>query len=197
MSGASASIYDLLSHEEEPQPKAAGRGAGVRAWLGSVFAAAGLTAAVVVGLRMFGVGVSPAAIFAGFLALMLIRRVTRTLAPPPPNRIRVRRAPDRGEEDGNYDWTDRDALGSSVRRWEAKLARAQGEPDRFGRGVLPMLGELADELLRQRHGITRASDPGRSRALLGEPLWTFLDTPPKRTPPPHDLAAYVAQMEKI
>ncbi|WP_460913745.1 hypothetical protein [Plantactinospora veratri] len=60
-----------------------------------------------------------------------------------------------------------------------------------------MLAELVDELLRQRHGVTRASDPERARGLLGEPLWNFLDTPPKRTPAPRDLAAIVAQLEKL
>ncbi|MBE1484928.1 hypothetical protein [Plantactinospora soyae] len=199
MSESSASIYDLLEHEEEQeqQPPAARRGSGVRAWLRSAFVAGALAAAVVLGLRMVGVGVSPAATFAGFLALLLIRRVARALTPPPTTRVRYVRDPERGEEDGNYNWTVEDALGSSVNRWEAKLGWSQGEPERFNRAVLPVLAELADERLRQRHGITRSSDPGRARALLGEPLWQFLGTPAKRTPPPRDLAAYVAQLEKL
>jgi hypothetical protein len=84
-----------------------------------------------------------------------------------------------------------------VHRWEAKLGWSQGEPERFDRAVLPVLGELVDELLRQRRGFTRSTDPARARALLGEPLWKFLDTPTKRTPPPRDLAAFVAQLEKL
>ncbi|MEE6305952.1 hypothetical protein V1634_03780 [Plantactinospora veratri] len=197
MSGSSASIFDLLQHEEEQQPAVTRRRAGVTGWLRLVLAAAGLAAAVVLGLRMVGVGVSAAAVFAGFLALLLLRRLTRALAPPPPVQVRLRRPADHGEEDGNYDWTVRDALGSSVNRWENKLTWSQGEPDRFSRAVLPVLAELVDELLRQRHGVTRASDPERARGLLGEPLWNFLDTPPKRTPAPRDLAAIVAQLEKL
>jgi len=196
MTSPSASIYDLLEDEEE-QPTAARRSAPVRAWLGNAFAAAGLTAAVVLGLRMVGIGVSPVAIFAGFLALLLIRRVGQALTPPPARPVRIRRHPARGEEDGSYDWADRDALGSSVHRWEAKFAWAQGEPDRFDRAVRPVLGELVDELLRQRHGITRATDPDRARRLLGESLWKFLETPARRTPPPRDLAVFVAQLEKL
>ncbi|GAA3772145.1 hypothetical protein GCM10022225_69350 [Plantactinospora mayteni] len=197
MSGSSASIFDLLQDEEEQQPTAVRRRGRVAGWLRLGLAAAGLAAAVVLGLRMVGVGVSVAAVFAGFLALLLLRRLARTLAPPPPVPIRLRRPADHGEEDGSYNWTVRDALGSSVNRWEAKLSWSQGEPERFARAVLPVLGELVDELLRQRHGVTRATDPERARALLGEPLWNFLDTPPKRTPAPRDLAAIVATLEKL
>ncbi|MFY1673120.1 hypothetical protein ACN27G_24675 [Plantactinospora sp. WMMB334] len=195
MSGSSTSIYDLLQdEEEEQQPAPARRRAGVAGWLRLGLAAAGLTAAVVLGLRMAGVGVSPAAVFAGFLALLLLRRLGRSLVPPPPATIRPLRG---GEEDGHYNWNVGDALGSSVYRWEAKLTWSQGEPERFARSVLPVLGELVDELLRQRHGVTRAGDPGRARALLGDALWSFLDKPPKRTPAPRDLAAIVAQLEKL
>ncbi|AVT31400.1 MULTISPECIES: hypothetical protein [unclassified Plantactinospora] len=198
MSGSSTSIFDLLQDEEEQQPTATRRRAGVTGWLRLVLAAAGLAAAVVLGLRMVGVGVSAVAVFAGFLALLLLRRLTRALAPPPPPvQVRLRRPAEGGEEDGSYDWTVRDALGSSVNRWETKLTWSQGEPERFSRAVLPVLAELVDELLRQRHGVTRATDPERARALLGEPLWNFIDTPPKRTPAPRDLAAIVAQLEKL
>ncbi|MEQ4305935.1 hypothetical protein ABNF97_31890 [Plantactinospora sp. B6F1] len=197
MSGSSTSIFDLLQDEEEQQrPTTARPRAGIGGWLRLVLAAAGLAAAVVLGLRMAGVGLSAVAVFAGFLAVLLLRRLARALAPPPPVPVRLRRPADRGEEDGSYDWSVRDALGSSVHRWEAKLTWSQGQPERFARAVLPVLGELVDELLRQRHGVTRASDPDRARALLGEPLWNFLDTPPKRTPSPRDLAAIVAQLEK-
>ncbi|MDG4789764.1 hypothetical protein O7626_28215 [Micromonospora sp. WMMD1102] len=197
MSGSSASIFDLLQDEEE-QPRAAPARRGVGGWLRLGLAAAGLAAAVVLGLRMVGVAVSPAAVFAGFVALLLLRRLTLALVPPPPLPLRLRRpAQERGEPDGHYDWTVRDALGSSVGRWETKLTWSQGEPARFAKAVLPVLAELVDELLRQRHGVTRAGDPVRSRALLGEPLWNFLESPPKRTPAPRDLAAIVATLEKL
>ena len=197
MSGAITSIDDLLRHEEEPPPVARRRPGPVRTTLRSVLVAAVLTGALLAALRMVGVAFSPAAVFASFLALLLLRRITSALAPEPPGRSRARRDPARGEEDGSYNWAAQDALGSVVGRWERRLAWAHGERDRFARRVVPMLGELADELLRQRHGITRATDPERARALLGEPLWTLLDTPPRRTPSPRQLAAIVAQLEKV
>ncbi|MGI5212162.1 hypothetical protein [Plantactinospora sp. CA-290183] len=192
---SSASIDDLLRHDEEPAGPVRRRGA-LRRWLPAVFGAAALAAAVVLGLRMVGVGVSAPAVFAGFLALILLRRVTARLAPPPPVRIRLPGGT-RDSDEADYNWAARDALGSAVNRWETKLAWSQGEPERFARGVLPMLGDLADERLRQRHGITRASDPARARKLLGEPLWALLAAPPKRTPAPRDLAALVAPLEKL
>ncbi|MEK8108056.1 hypothetical protein NKG94_29450 [Micromonospora sp. M12] len=51
--------------------------------------------------------------------------------------------------------------------------------------------------MRLKHGVTRESDPARARALLGDRLWTFLETPPRRTPSPRDLAAIVAELEKL
>lgn len=198
MSGASASIDDLLGHDEEPTgTRERRRPGGVRAWLRSLLAAAALAAGLLAALRMVGVALSPAAVFAGFLALLLLRRLAAGLAPVPTPPVRVSRGEAGGEEDGSYNWSARDALTSSISRWENKLTWSQGETERFGRAVLPRLGELTDELLRQRHGLTRSSDPQRARALLGDKLWNLLETPPRRTPPPRDLAAIVAQLEKL
>ncbi len=61
----------------------------------------------------------------------------------------------------------------------------------------PLIADLVDERLRQRHGLTRDGDPERARALLGDPLWKLLEKPVKRTPAPRELAAIVAQLEKL
>jgi len=61
-----------------------------------------------------------------------------------------------------------DGMLAAVRHWDRRLADTD-------RGLGVALGELADERLRQRHGLTRASDPARARALLGEPVWALLD----------------------
>jgi len=62
----------------------------------------------------------------------------------------------------------------AIRRWDRRLANTDS-------GLSESLGELADERLRQRHGITRASDPDRARALLGEPVWALLGVGSDRT----------------
>ncbi|MEE6257552.1 hypothetical protein [Plantactinospora sonchi] len=199
MTGSSTSIDDLLRHEEEPAAADPGRRRPgmVGRWLRSALVAAALAIAVLAALRMVGVALSPAAVFAGFLALLLLRQVTTGLAPVPPSPVRISRSGTGGEEDGSYNWSARDALSASMSRWENKLAWSQGESERFARSVVPQLGDLADELLRRRHGLTRATDPDRARALLGEKLWDLLETPPRRTPSPRDLAAIVAQLEKL
>ncbi|MEV4757444.1 hypothetical protein AB0J86_20325 [Micromonospora sp. NPDC049559] len=194
MSDPSASIDDLLRYEEEP-PRARGGATGPRWWLRTVLAAAALTVVTVFGLRLFGVALPVPAIAAGALALLALRRFTAQVAPPPPARRRAYRNPDR--EDGTYRWGAQDALRGAVKRWEKALGRAHGDRDWCNENLRPMLGELADERLRQRHGLTRASDPGRARELLGEPLWNFLSTPVRRTPPPRELAAIVAPLEKL
>jgi hypothetical protein len=184
---------DLLTYEEEPEPTRRRR---FRAgpWLSTGLTAAGFTAVTVVGLRMFDLGISVPAAFTAWLALLLLRRATgrvkapaRRTAPPRPTVA----------DDGMYNFAALDALRAVVDRWENKLIWSQAETGRYAKGVHPDLGDLVDERLRQRHGLTRASDPARARSLLGEQVWKFLDSPPKRTPAPRDLAVIVAQLEKL
>ncbi|MDI5937261.1 MULTISPECIES: hypothetical protein [unclassified Micromonospora] len=192
----STSIDDLLgSAEEEPAQERATRGGRVGGALKTLAIAGALTAVVVAGLRAVGLQLSLWVVVAGVLALLAVRRVTAALAPLPPPRSGARIPA--GEEDGHYHWAARDALRAAINGWERPLDWSSGNPQRFAERILPRLGELADERLRQRHGVTRESDPARARALLGDRLSTFLDTPPRRTPSPRDLAAIVAELEKI
>ncbi|WKU04219.1 hypothetical protein [Micromonospora sp. HUAS LYJ1] len=192
----STGLDDLFSFEEEPPPRTGRtRGGHARQAFRLLLTAAGVTAVVLVGLRAVGLRLSLGIVVAGVLAVLVVRRVTAALAPPPPPRGGAR-AP-AGEEPGTYNWAARDALRAAINGWERPLDWSSGNQERFTDRILPRLGELADERLRQRHGLTRESDPTRARALLGEPLWSFLDTPSRRPPSPRDLAAIVAELEKI
>ncbi|MFG3553126.1 hypothetical protein ACGGAQ_01935 [Micromonospora sp. NPDC047557] len=195
MSG-SASIDDLLTFEEE-RPRQAERERGGRA--GRVFRAlagnAALVAVLVVGLRAVGLQVSLVILVAGVFAVSAVRRVAAALAPPPAAMSRAPRH--QYDDDGTWNWGARDALRAAINGWELPLDWSTTRPERFTGVILPRLAELADERLRLKHAVTRESDPARARALLGDRLWTFLESPPRRPPSPRDLAVIVAELEKI
>ncbi|MEU8263559.1 hypothetical protein AB0C02_23400 [Micromonospora sp. NPDC048999] len=187
------SIDDLLSSEEAARERPEARPGRLR-WVPRTLAATVAAVVVVVaGLRTVSLQVPLWIIVAGVLALLTVRRVTAALSPPPPPRAG---GPPAGEEPGAWNWAARDAL-RGFNGWQRPLDWCGGDRERFNTRILPRLGELADERLRQKHGVTRESDPARARALLGEPLCTFLDTPSRRPPSPRDLAAIVAQLEKL
>jgi len=188
-----ASIDDLLQYVEEPEGPTRRQQTGVRWAVRTVLLAGALTALTVFGLQLVGLGISAVAVFAGFLALLLIRRVTAPLRPPPTRRT-ARRRSIRSE---TLDWGGQDSLRTALRAWDERLSRADARQNGFARSLLPALRELADERLRQRHGITRASEPERARALLGERLWTMLEGRAERPPTAEEWAAIVNQLEKI
>ncbi|MFC0508068.1 hypothetical protein [Micromonospora costi] len=192
----STSIDDLLTFEEErPRQGDGPRGGRLGELLRILGGTAAVVVVVIVGLRAVGLRVSLLILVAGVLALFAVRRVVAALAPgplPPP----VRPIPG-DTADATGDVADRDALRSAINGWEWPLEWSDTRPERFTGVILPRLGELADERLRLKHGVTRETDPLRARSLLGERLWTFLETPPRRTPSPRDLVAIVAELEKI
>ncbi|MFG1776120.1 hypothetical protein ACGFIG_06800 [Micromonospora sp. NPDC049048] len=194
---SSTSIDDLLSFEEErPAPVERSRGGRAGRVLRPLAGVGAVVVVLVAALRAVGLQVSLPVLVAGVVALFLVRRVVAALAPPPPPRS-GRRVPAAADDDGTWNWGARDALRAAINGWERPLDWAARDRKRFAERILPRIGELADERLRQRHGLTRESDPERARALLGERLWTFLSTPSRRPPSPRDLAAIVAELEKI
>lgn len=191
------SIDELLRHEEEA-PAAAGRSRSELGWaVRTVAYAAALAALGVLLLRFFGVGVPYVLAFTVVLALLVQRRLVRQVAAPPPPRAARIRLGSAHEDEVSYQWGTVDGLRSAVVRWESRLEWSHDSADRFDRAARQRLAELADERLRQRHGITRGGDPARARALLGEPLWTFLHQPVGKPPAPRELAAMVARMEEL
>lgn len=189
---ADAGIDDLLGFDDEPE--IVEEQARPRSRLGWVIRngllVATATAATAGGLRIIGVEAPVFLLLTGFVALRWLFLVLEDVAPPPLPRPR-RRADGRGDPRGT------DGLREAVRRWELRLDRAQSDGSAFSSNVLPLLAELTDERLRQRHGITRASDPQRARELLGEPLWRMLAEPDRRPPKARDLAAQVTTLEQL
>ncbi|MEN3362289.1 MAG: hypothetical protein V7637_6271 [Mycobacteriales bacterium] len=54
---------------------------------------------------------------------------------------------------------------------------------RYEARVRPQLARLAEERLRQRHGIDLVSQPDAARHMVGEPLWLLMTGPPSLAPP--------------
>jgi hypothetical protein len=195
--GADTTIEDLLRHEEEP-PVEARRSRSGTGWLVKTLVYAALLAAVVeLTLRVAGVAVPYLLAYTAMLALLVLRRLVRLVSAPPPARAAMVRRARALEDYPEYDWASVDGLRSAVSRWEARLEWGYDSADRFARAVQQRLAEFADEQLRMRHGITRAADPVAARTVLGEPLWTFLETPVKKPPSPRELAAILARMEEL
>ena len=90
-----------------------------------------------------------------------------------------------------------DGLEIAVGRWQDRLTWGERDRDRFLTVVAPRIGELIDERLRLTHGITRATDPARSRELLGDEVWKILHDPPARGPSPRDVTSVVAKVEDL
>jgi hypothetical protein len=90
-----------------------------------------------------------------------------------------------------------DGLELATIRWDNRLSFGERDAGRFASSIRPRITELVDERLRQRHGLTRASDPARARELLGEPLWELLHAPSVRNPSPRQLAAIIAKVEEL
>ena len=190
------SLDDLFSARDEPVveetpeaawPKPRSRGL----WLlrnGLLVAAA--STVTVAALRAGKLHAPLILIVSAFICLRLILLAVSEVAPPP---LPKRSAGGSGSRSG----PGSDALRAAVRRWERTLDRAHADPDLYSRNVLPVLAELADERLRLRHGITRATDPRRARELLGDPMWAALHDPGRRAAKSRDIDTFVDVLERL
>ncbi len=84
----------------------------------------------------------------------------------------------------------------AVATWDRRLERARAAPRHAAGLLVTHLGELADERLRQRHGLTRSSDPARARTVLGDPTWSVLHRA-GRPPTESELDAVVRRLESL
>ncbi len=181
------SLDDLFSSASRPEPPVRKRKRPRVLLL--VAQAVALAAVVFYGLRLASLTASIFVLLAGALTIVFGLDMVKALRPPP----RARHAGRFHEERP----TVNDGLNSAVNRWDVMLDWCHTDVDRFNRRVLPRLGELVDERLRQRHGLTRASDPQSARRILGDPLWTYVTMPSRRQPSPRDLELIVTALEKL
>jgi hypothetical protein len=191
-----ASIDDLLAASEYPEepPARTGNGTFLVRLVRSAMVATICAGAVYVVLLPLGLKVPYPLLFSVFFALIAVRRAVRTVAAPRQKTGAMPAAPVIG---GVNPDDVADGIRLAVSRWEARLSWIRRDPQRFESTVRVRLAEITDERLRQRHGISRTTDPRRAREMMGDRLWEFLFLPLSRTPNPHELAAVVDDMETL
>jgi hypothetical protein len=167
-----------------------------RWWIRDPFVAFMTALGIYVIMRALSLTAPFAVLVAIVFTLMLLRRALLVVAvsPPPPA---VYSEVWGAVEDAGPRMAPVDGVARAVERWEARFGWTERDASRFISAVRPRLYELVDERLRQRRGITMGEDPARARALIGEQLWTFLHARAARTPSAREMAAIVADMEKI
>lgn len=194
-------LDDLLSAGVPPPPSPLARD-DARPWLVGACLAAFISSAVVyMLLSLLGVRPSYPLILAACVGVVLVRQAARAVSEPfwlrVGDLVRPLRVPGR---DPGAVYEGGDGMAAAVRRWNRLLewgaTGVMTDSGRFARTVGTPLGELVDERLRQRHGITRATDPARARALVGENLWALLG-PQTRVPSHRQVAAAVADLEHM
>jgi len=147
--------------------------------------------------RTGGFGIPYPLIFAMLFTGALLRRALVMVDPKPLPEAAEGTLP-AAAEDPELAAMDRlDGLYAAMTRWDTRLEWTERDPGRFARVVRARLADVADERLRQRHGITRTGDPEQARALMGDLLWAFLHVPITRNPTPREMAAIVAEVEQL
>jgi hypothetical protein len=195
--GVDARLDDLLT-AADPGPPASPPPA--RSWVGRLILQAGIASgAIYLLFHIFNLAPAYPLILAVCIGVLAVRRAVHLTAEPQRmHAAEVVRPPGGGHLSETVGWyTGNDGMLAAVRRWERRFDKGVRGPEQFLLSVAPHLGELVDERLRQRHGITRFSHPDRARALLGEDIWIILHGPLPGIPTPRALAALVRRMENL
>jgi hypothetical protein len=191
-----ATIDELLLADEEPAPP--GRAPSLAI---SLLTNAGLALAVAgmiyVVLRAAGYSVPSLLLFMLVFSTTLLRRALAMVGPKPLPAAATGTLPATAEDPEAAALERADGLYVAMSRWDTRLEWTERDPGRFARVVRARLADVADERLRQRHGITRTADPVRARELMGELLWAFVHVPITRNPTPSEMAAIVAKVEEL
>jgi hypothetical protein len=135
---------------------------------------------------------------------VLVRRAVQLTGEPQKNRTSEVVGPPGPVRSGEYGgWSyDGDGVRDAIRRWDRRLEWGGTAPERYRVSVAARLTELAEERLRQVHGLTPAQDPQRARELLGPATWDLLYGSGRYasgevTPSPADILAAVKRLESL
>jgi hypothetical protein len=192
-----APLDHLLRHDE-PEPVRVVEPRS-ESWLPRAALHAFIASALVyTGFHIFGLAPPYPLILAVCAGGVLVRRAVALTAESRFYTRDIVRSPRRARYTGAGGWyqTD-DGMVEAVRRWDRRLEWGATAPERFSHTMTGRLGELVDERLRQRHGFTRASDPARARALVGDDVWRLVGGSLDRVPSPRDVYLLVQRMESL
>ena len=196
----SATLDELLDAGDEPESESGqARSDGVWWWLLKAALWSALLAFPIWALaRTAGFGMPYLLVAMLLLELRIMRGLLRWIEARPLPETLVRSSTELVSAD-QAEASSRDGMVAATRRWETRLSfvRLHGDRSQFARSVQPKLVELIDERLRLRHGVVRAAEPERARALLGEPLWRFATVPIRKNPSLRDLTELIRLMEDI
>jgi hypothetical protein len=98
---------------------------------------------------------------------------------------------------GGWSLGSDDGMLQAIRRWDRRIEWGATNPARYAHTVAPQLAELVDDRLRQRHGLTRASEPARARAMLGESAWGTIHPAPGVSPSMRDIFEALQRLESV
>jgi hypothetical protein len=193
-----ANLDELFGFDEDPLGPSVRE--GPRPWVvRSALHSFALSAVVYTAFHIVNLGPPYPLILAMCAGAVLVRRAVGATAEPQWQRTRDAVRPPaamRRIEPGGW-FAGGDGMLDAVRRWDRRLDWGAGGRPRFDATVAPRLGELADERLRLRHSLTRASDPGRARDLLGDEVWALLHGQGEQVPSPREIAAVVTRLEAL
>ena len=195
---ATAGLDDLFEDEDEQVGTVRAR----RPWLlRAVLPAFAVTAVAYTVSHALGVAPPLLLIVALVTGGFLVREATVRSREPRSRRVRdaVRprlhsRTPNGAASGGGP--AAADGVLTAVATWDRRLERARAAPRHAAALLVTDLGELADERLRQRHGLTRGSDSARARVVLGDAVWSVLHRA-GRPPTEVELDAVVRRLEAL
>lgn len=199
-SGHVVGIDDLLRVDEDTAPPRRKPERPLRQFVLRTAIAAPLTAAVLYALlALVQIKLTYPLLLAFTIAAFVIRRAARLVGEPGRwlTRDLVRHrvyAYDPTRDDG---YLGADGLSRAVLRWEMRLEWSGVERQRFLKRMPLLIGEIVDERLRQRHGVTVEHDPETARQLCGPELWAFITGSITKIPTPRQFAVIVSQMEAL
>jgi hypothetical protein len=186
---ADARLDELFeAGDESVSPVPAGRSL----FLAAIVVIVGVSAVVGVLARAVGLAPPYPLIVAVTAGLVLIRAAAvRVREPTWPSTRTLVRAPDEPARQPDV----ADGMLTAIGAWSRRIEQARSTRHDSAAGLTRELADLADERLRQRHNVTRSTDPAKAKALLGDVVWSVLHQ--TRAPSAAEVSTVVQRLEAL